>query len=152
MNINPIRTEHDYKAALREVSRLIDLDPEVESEEGGRLEILSTLIEAYEQKTFPIELPSPAEAIKFRMEQGGFTPKDLVPSIGKINRVYEVLNGTRRPTIDMIRNLYANFGIPVESLIGKTVEIRTVRVRGFKKKKNQTGALAIATEARPNIA
>lgn len=118
MNINPIRTEQDYKAALLEVSRLVDLDPEVDSDDGARLDILSTLVEAYAARHFPIEAPDPIEAIRFRMEQGGLTAKDLVPSIGKVNRVYEVLNGKRKLTVTMIRNLHKNLGIPAESLIG----------------------------------
>jgi HTH-type transcriptional regulator/antitoxin HigA len=118
MNINPIRTEQDYKVALQEVSRLVDLDPEVDSDEGARLEVLSTLVEVYESRHFPIEAPSPVEAIRFRMEQAGLTAKDLVPSIGKTNRVYEVLAGRRKLTIPMIRKLNKNLGIPAESLLG----------------------------------
>ena len=118
MNINPIRTEQDYKLALQEVSRLVDLDPDVDSDDGARLEILSTLVEAYEARHFPIESPDPIEAIRFRMEQGGLTAKDLVPSIGKVNRVYEVLTGKRKLTLPMIRSLHKNLGIPAESLIG----------------------------------
>jgi HTH-type transcriptional regulator/antitoxin HigA len=118
MNINPIRTERDYKEALQEVSRLVDLDPEIDSDDGARLEVLSTLVEVYESRHFPIEAPNPIEAIRFRMEQGGLTPKDLVPSIGKVNRVYEVLTGKRKLTVPMIRNLHKNLGIPAESLIG----------------------------------
>ena len=118
MNINPIRTEQDYKAALQEVSRLVDLDPEVDSDDGARLEVLSTLVEVYETRHFPIEAPNPVEAIRFRMEQGGLTARDLVPSIGKVNRVYEVLGGKRNLTVKMIRNLSKNLGIPAESLIG----------------------------------
>jgi HTH-type transcriptional regulator/antitoxin HigA len=118
MNIHPIRTEQDYKAALRELSAYFDNEPEPGTEDGDRFEILATLVEAYETKSFPIQAPDPIEAIRFRMEQGGLTVKDLVPSIGKPNRVYEVLNGRRGLTIDMIRNLHRNLGIPAESLIG----------------------------------
>lgn len=118
MNINPIRTERDYKEALVEVSRLVDLDPEIESEDGARLEVLSTLVEVYEAKHFPMEAAHPIEAIRFRMEQAGLTAKDLVPSIGKTNRVYEVLTGKRNLTVPMIRNLHKNLGIPAESLLG----------------------------------
>ena len=118
MNIHPIRTEQDYKAALRELSAYFDNEPEPGTEDGDRFEILATLVEAYETKSFPIQAPDPIEAIRFRMEQGGLTVKDLVPSIGRPNRVYEVLNGRRGLTIDMIRNLHRNLGIPAESLIG----------------------------------
>ena len=118
MNIHPIRTKADYKRALREVSAYFDDEPEPGSAEGDRFEILLTLVEAYEAKHFPIAAPDPIEAIRFRMEQGGLTVKDLVPSIGQPNRVYEVLNRKRGLTLEMIRNLHRNLGIPAESLIG----------------------------------
>ena len=118
MNIHPVRTQSDYRAALRELSAYFDHEPEPGTAEGDRFEILATLVEAYEAKHFPIETPDPIEAIRFRMEQGGLTVKDLVPSIGQPNRVYEVLNRKRGLTIDMIRNLHRNLGIPAESLIG----------------------------------
>ena len=118
MNIHPVRTQSDYKAALRELSAYFDHEPEPGTAEGDRFEILATLVEAYEAKHFPIEAPDPIEAIRFRMEQGGLTVKDRVPSIGQPNRVYEVLNRKRGLTIDMIRNLHRNLGIPAESLIG----------------------------------
>lgn len=118
MNIHPIRTKADYKRALREVSAYFDDEPEPGSADGDRFEILTTLVEAYEAKHFPIDAPDPIEAIRFRMEQGGLTVKDLVPSIGQPNRVYEVLNRKRGLTLEMIRNLHRNLGIPAESLIG----------------------------------
>jgi len=118
MNIHPIRTKADYKRALREVSAYFNDEPEPGSEEGDRFEILTTLVEAYEAKHFRIEAPDPIEAIRFRMEQGGLSVKDLVPSIGQPNRVYEVLNRKRGLTLEMIRNLHRNLGIPAESLIG----------------------------------
>ena len=120
MNIHPIRSEHDYKAALQELSAYFDNEPEPGTEDGDRFEVLATLVEAYEATAFPVDAPGPIEAIRFRMEQGGLTVKDLVPSIGKPNRVYEVLNGKRGLTIDMIRNLHRNLGIPAESLIGSS--------------------------------
>ena len=118
MNIHPIRTKADYKRALRDVSAYFDNEPEPGSAEGDRFEILTTLVEAYEARQFPIEAPDPIEAIRFRMEQGGLTVKDLVPSIGQPNRVYEVLNRKRGLTLEMIRNLHRNLWIPAESLIG----------------------------------
>ena len=118
MNIHPIRTKADYKRALRDVSAYFDNEPEPGSAEGDRFEILTTLVEAYEARQFPIEAPDPIEAIRFRMEQGGLTVKDLVPSIGQPNRVYEVLTRKRGLTLEMIRNLHRNLGIPAESLIG----------------------------------
>ena len=118
MNIHPIRTEKDYKAALRELSAYFDNEPTPGTEDGDRFEILATLVEAHEARHFPIEAPDPIEAIRFRMEQGGLTVKDLVPSIGQPNRVYEVLSRKRGLTLEMIRNLHRNLGIPAESLIG----------------------------------
>jgi HTH-type transcriptional regulator/antitoxin HigA len=88
MEIRPIKTEEDYKAALREISAFFDNEPAPGSAEGDRFEVLITLVEAYETKHYPIDLPDPIEAIKFRMEQAGLTPKDLVPFIGRLNRVY----------------------------------------------------------------
>jgi HTH-type transcriptional regulator / antitoxin HigA len=122
MNIRPIHNESAYKAALKEISILVDLDPEVGTQEGDRLEIMATLVQAYEAQHFPIELPDPIEAIKFRMEQSGMSPKDLVPMIGRSNRVYEVLNRTRPLTLIMIRKLHEQMGIPLESLIKPIVK------------------------------
>ncbi|CRQ23018.1 MULTISPECIES: helix-turn-helix domain-containing protein [Stenotrophomonas] len=119
MNIHPIRTESDYENALRMISAYVDNEPEPGSEDGDRFEILVTLVEAYEAKHYPIEPPDPIDAIRFRMEQGGLTVKDLVPSIGQLNRVYEVLNRKRGLTLEMIRKLHRNLGIPAESLIGR---------------------------------
>ena len=117
MEIRPIKTEEDYKAALREVSAFFDNEPVPGSAEGDRFEVLVTLVEAYEAKHYPIELPDPVEAIRFRMEQAGLSPKDLVPAIGRINRVYEILNRKRPLTLNMIWKLHDKFGIPAESLI-----------------------------------
>lgn len=117
MNIRPIHTEADYKAVLREVSAYFDNEPEPGTEDGDRFDILLTLVEAYEAKQFPIDLPDPIEAIKFRMDQEGLTAKDLEPAIGRSNRVYEILNGKRNLTLTMIWKLHEMFGIPAESLI-----------------------------------
>lgn len=117
MNIRPIHTDADYKATLRDISAYFDNEPEPGSEEGDRFEILLTLVEAYEAKQFPVDLPSPIEAIKFRMDQEGLTAKDLEPAIGRRNRVYEILNGKRNLTLAMIWRLHDMFGIPAESLI-----------------------------------
>lgn len=117
MEITPIRTESDYRAALRVVSELVDQDPSPDSPEGERLDVLSTLIEAYERKHHPIDLPDPVEAIKFRMDQAGLSIKDLEPMIGQPNRVYEVLNHKRPLTLRMIRNLNKGLGISAQVLI-----------------------------------
>lgn len=118
MNIHPVRNEQEYLAALAELSAYFEREPEPGTEEGDRFDVLATLVEAYEAKRYPIDAPDPIEAIRFRMEQGGLTVKDLVPSIGKSNRVYEVLSGKRGLTLEMIRKLHRNLGIPAESLIG----------------------------------
>lgn len=120
MDIQPIRTEVDYKAALRQISTLMEADPEPGTLEGDRLDILATLVQAYEARHFPIGAPDPVEAIKFRMEQGGLTVKDLEPLIGRSNRVYEVLNHKRPLTLAMIRRLHRSLGIPAEVLIAET--------------------------------
>ena len=117
MEIKPIRTDDDYRAALREASAFFENEPEPGTPEGDRFEILLLLIEVYEAKHYPVELPDPVEAIKFRMEQSGLTPKDLEPMIGRSNRVYEVLNRKRPLTLPMIRRLHGMLGIPAESLI-----------------------------------
>lgn len=117
MDIRPIKTEEDYKAALCEISAFFDNEPAPGSAEGDRFEVLLTLVEAYETRRYPIDLPDPIEAIKFRMEQAGLTPKDLTPSIGRLNRVYEILNRKRPLTLAMIRKLHKNLGIPAECLI-----------------------------------
>lgn len=117
MEIRPIRTSDDYKAAMREVSAYFDNEPTPGTHDGDRFEILLTLVEAYESKHYPIDLPDPVEAIKFRMDQAGLTPKDLVPVIGRLNRVYEILNRKRPLTLNMIWNLHEKLGIPAECLI-----------------------------------
>lgn len=118
MNIKPIKTDADYRAALKEIESL--MTAEAGSPEGERLDVLVTLVEAYERRHFPLELPDPVEAIKFRMEQSGLEPKDLEPMIGRRNRVYEVLNRKRPLTLKMIRRLHSELGIPAESLIKQT--------------------------------
>lgn len=115
MEIKPIRTKADYRAALKEIETL--MAAELGTAEGERLDVLATLVEAYENKHFPMDLPDPVEAIKFAMEQKGLTAKDLVPMIGRLNRVYEVLSRRRPLTIAMIQRLHSDLGIPAESLI-----------------------------------
>ena len=117
MEIRPIRTTKDYKTTLKEVSALMELDPDSGTFEGDRLDILATLVQAYETKHHPISRPDPIEAIKFRMEQAGLTVKDMGPIIGKANRVYEVLNRRRPLTLAMIRRVHKELGIPAEVLI-----------------------------------
>jgi HTH-type transcriptional regulator/antitoxin HigA len=117
MNIKPIHNETDYKKALQEASAYFENEPEPNTPAGDHFEILLTLIEAYEAKHHAIEPPDPVEAIKFRMEQEGLTAKDLVPMIGQVNRVYEVLNRKRGLTTTMMWKLHQGLGISAESLI-----------------------------------
>ncbi|HSU83432.1 MAG TPA: transcriptional regulator [Thermoanaerobaculia bacterium] len=115
MDIKPIKTTEDYRATLREIESL--MGAEADSPEGERLDILVTLVEAYERQYFPLALPDPVAAIKLVMEQRGLTVKDLEPMIGHSNRVYEILNHKRPLTLKMIWNLHQGLGIPAESLI-----------------------------------
>ena len=117
MEIKAIRSEPDYLAALREVAALIDLDPAADSPDGDRLDVLGTLVQAYEARHYPIGPPDPIEAIKFRMDQSGLSVKDLVPYIGPPNRVYEVLSYKRPLSLNMIRRLNEGLHIPAEVLI-----------------------------------
>lgn len=113
--LKPIRSEADYDAALAEVETL--WGAKAGTPEGDRLDILATLIDAYEAKIYPMDPPDPVEAIRFRMEQQGLTRKDLEPMIGPRNRVADVLNRKRSLSIDMIRKLHARLGISAEVLI-----------------------------------
>ena len=115
MEIRPIKTKADYRAALKEIEAL--MAAERDTPEGERLDVLVTLVEAYERAHYQLDLPDPIEAIKFHMEQKGMTAKDLVPMIGRINRVYEVLSRRRPLTLAMIQRLHSDLGIPAESLI-----------------------------------
>jgi HTH-type transcriptional regulator/antitoxin HigA len=118
MDIKPIRTEADYKATLKDVAALLESDPELGTPEGDRLDVLVTLIQAFEARHYSIDLPDPIEAIKFRMEQQDLKPKDLEPMIGRSNRVYEILNRKRPLTMSMVRKLHTGLGISAECLIG----------------------------------
>ena len=122
INIKPIRTEADYRATLREIETL--MDAELDSPEGERLDVLTTLVEAWESRHYPMELPDPVEAIKFEMERRDLTVKDLEPMIGKSNRVYEILNHKRPLTLKMIWKLHEELGIPAESLIKRPKQKR----------------------------
>lgn len=115
MEIRPIKSEADYEATLKEIEGL--MSAETGSPEGDRLDVLVTLVEAYEREHYPIDFPDPVEAIKFRMEQQGLTVDDLVPIIGRKNRVYEILARKRPLTLRMIERLHEAFSIPAESLL-----------------------------------
>lgn len=115
MEIRPIKTEEDYKATLLEVERLFEAVPD--TPEGDRLEVLTTLLEAYEKNHYSIPSPDPVEAIKYWMESRGITRQDLEPLMGSRARVSEIFNHRRGLTLTMIRNLHDKLGIPAEALI-----------------------------------
>jgi HTH-type transcriptional regulator/antitoxin HigA len=116
--LKPIRNDADYEAALAEVERL--WGAKSGTRDGDRLDVLATLIDAYEAKHYPMDPPDPIEAIRFRMEQQGITRKDLEPLIGTRARVAEVLNRKRSLSIEMIRKLHLKLGISAEVLIQPT--------------------------------
>ena len=117
-NLKPIRTEADYEVALAEIERL--WGTRVGTPEGDRLDILATLVDAYENEHYPMDPPDPIEAIKFRMEQQGLTRKDLEGILGTRTRVAEVLNRRRGLSINMIRRLHEELGISAEVLLRPT--------------------------------
>ncbi len=115
MQIKPIKTKKDYEAALKAIENR--MSARRNTPEGDQLDVLVTLVEAYERRHFPLDLPDPVAAIRFVMEQRNLTVKDLVPYIGQPNRVYEVLSGKRPLTMAMVWKLHRGLGIPAESLI-----------------------------------
>ena len=127
MNIKPIKNESDYDAALAEVADL--MEAQSGTPEGDRLDVLVTLVEAYEEKHWRVKPPDPIEAIKIRMQQRGLTRRDLEKVLGSKSRVSEVMSRKRPLTMEMIRRLHAKFGIPAESLIQPTIRKRPSRRR-----------------------
>ena len=115
MNIKPIRNESDYQNALERLELIFDAKRD--TEEGDELEILAMVVDNYETEHFPIEMPDPIAAIKFRMEQMGLKQKDLVEMVGFKSRVSEIMNKKRKLTLEMIRKLNTNLHIPTEVLI-----------------------------------
>jgi HTH-type transcriptional regulator/antitoxin HigA len=115
MNIKPLKTKKDYQAALTRLETIFDARPG--TSEGDELEILGILIDKYEQVHYPVDYPDPIEAIKFRMEQLGYTQNDLARVIGLKSRASEILNKKRKLTLDMIRQLHQALGIPTNVLI-----------------------------------
>lgn len=117
MNIHPIKTEEDYHKALDRLEKIFDSLPG--TPEGDELEVLSILLENYENEYFPIEMPDPIEAIKFRMEQLGMKQNDLAKYVGFKSRVSEIFSKKRKLSLNMIRNLSESLKIPTEVLIQK---------------------------------
>lgn len=122
MTTKLIKTQREYRAALRRVEELMDARPG--TDEGDELELLATLVEIYEEKHAPVPPPDPIEAIRFRMEQENLRPLDLVPLLGSRSRVSEVLNGKRPLTLAMIRRLHQSLGIPADVLVMETGAVR----------------------------
>ncbi len=112
-----IKSESQYEETLAEVERLVALDPTPGTPDAERLELLAHLVRAYESTHYPIELPDPLEAIRFRMEQQGLKQRDLVPFLGSRSKVSEVLSGKRSLTLSMIRALHNGLGIPAGVLL-----------------------------------
>lgn len=115
MEIKPIKSDKDYKKALKRLEVIFDSEPG--SPNGDELEVLGILIDQYENEHFPIGLPDPIEAIKFRMEQMGYTQGDLATIVGLKSRASEILNKKRKLTLEMIRQLHATLNIPTDVLI-----------------------------------
>jgi HTH-type transcriptional regulator / antitoxin HigA len=122
IEVKVIKNEKDYREALNAIGMLMANDPDPDSAEGEKLELLSTLVADYESKSFPSTLPDPIEAIKFRMEQTDLKPTDLVPFIGSRSRVSEILSGKRKLTVEMMRALEVGLGIPAKVLLGQPEE------------------------------
>ncbi len=115
LELQPIRNEADYRAALDEIERLFDAEPD--TPEFDRLDILTTLVEAYEQRHYPIEAPDPIEAILYYLESRGLSWQDLESIVGSQGQIMEVLNRRQELTLEMIRRLHQEFGIAAEVLI-----------------------------------
>ncbi len=115
MNIHPIKTDDDYSDAMQRIDALMDALPG--TEEGDELDVLATLVEAYERNHFPIDPPDPVEAILFRMEQMGIDRKALEPFLGGRSRVSEVLNRKRKLSMSQVRKLHDGLNIPLENLV-----------------------------------
>jgi len=124
MDIKPIKTKADYKAALKAVESLVNA--KARTPDGDRLDALVTLIEAYERQHFPMDLPDVVEAIKFRMEQQGLTAKDLEPLIGRSHRVHGVFNRKRGLTLAMLQRLHTGLGIPAGSRLKQRIAAKVV--------------------------
>ncbi len=127
MEIHPIKTEADYQAALKDIERLFDAVPN--TPEGDRLEVLTTLVEAYEEQHYPVPSPDPVEAILYHMESRGLTRRDLEPYIGNRARVSEILNRKRTLSLGMIQQLHSGLGIPAGVLLQPYRMSRGNRVR-----------------------
>jgi HTH-type transcriptional regulator/antitoxin HigA len=124
MEIKPIRSEYDYEAVLKEIEKLMDSQPG--TPDGDRMDVLVTLVEAYEAKNFPIPEPNdPVEVLEYYMESRGLNRSDLVAYLGSKERVSEVLNRKRGLSLEMIRRLHNDLGIPSDLIMGKLIQSTT---------------------------
>ena len=130
IDLKIIKNDTDYTQALARVEELVDLDPEQNTPEAEELELLTLLINTYEDQMYPVDLPDPVDAIKFRMEQQGLKYKDMVPFFGSKSRVSEVLNRKRGLTLSMIRALHRELGIPAEVLISDSKKELREEIKG----------------------
>ena len=140
VTVRPVRTEADYDAALRDINALMDARPG--TPDGDRLDVLVTLVQAYEARHHPVAPPDPVDAIRFRMEQSGLTPRDLEPYIGSRARVSEVLNRRRALTLPMIRRLADGLQIAAEVLV------REAPPATGRKRRMRVTTKAVTTKAR----
>ena len=123
MDIAPIKTRRDYRNALKRIEGL--MNAKRGSADGDRLDVLVTLVEAWERQHYPLGFPDPIEAIKYHMDQNGLQPRDLIPFIGSRNRVHEVLNRRRSLTLNMIRRLHEGLRIPADLAVTISIRRRT---------------------------
>jgi HTH-type transcriptional regulator/antitoxin HigA len=148
MRIQPVRTEEEHDAAL---ARIVELMGAVSGTEASdELDVLVTLVDAYESKHFPISAPDPVTAIKFQMEQRGLQRKDLEPMIGSRARVSEILTGKRALTLPMIRRLHLGLSIPIDLLVGSATAAHSPRRRarrGFTSDGSRNGRRAAAQQS-----
>ena len=138
-----IKTDEQYEEALARVEELMDIEPDPGSEDADRLELLTLLISNYEKEHFPLEMPDPIEAIKFRLEQQQLSQKDLIPYLGSRGRVSEVLNRKRPLTLKMIRSLHKGLGIPAEVLIQAPAAVD--KGKPVRRNKDFSGAQKVAS-------
>lgn len=139
MHIQPIRTEADHDAAVARIAQLMGARPGTAA--GDELDILATLVDAYEAKHFPVKTPDPIAVIKFQLEQQGLARRHLEPMIGTRARISEVLTGKRSLTLPMIRRLHAGLHIPVDLLVGTTAA-------SYPRRKKKSPAAALRTVRR----
>lgn len=161
--IKVLKTNNEHEQAIEKLMALMDLDPQPGTDEADELELLALVIEKYEDQNFPIENPTPIEAIKFRMEQDGLTQRDLIPYIGSLPKVSEVLNGKRKLSLNMVRKLSSRLGISADILIATPMAsiqendidwlkfpLAEMRKRGFFKTKSTLPDLKEYAEERVN--